>query len=121
MTLVMGAGPLMTSIAFVLLFIRDEFDMSTAFTTMFLLSYLSMAILMLPMIMSMLSESMISSSRIQAFLLLPERDPGFIVNIDKLTEDEIKQLPDEVQEKMDEISILFTGSPSFTWCLASDK
>ena len=53
---------------------------------MFMLMYLAMTIMMLPMIMSMLSEAIISSGRIKTFLLLPERDPGFVVRLDNLDE-----------------------------------
>lgn len=41
---------------------------------------------MLPMIMSMLSEAVISGNRMINFIKLPEKDPGIVVRINHLDE-----------------------------------
>ena len=80
-----GAAPLMTSLVFLLLNLINRFDISEAFTIMFLFQYLGFAIIMLPMVLTMVSEAFISSTRINAFLGLGERDPGVLVRVDLLT------------------------------------
>ncbi|CAL6091960.1 Xenobiotic-transporting_ATPase / Multidrug resistance-associated protein [Hexamita inflata] len=114
-----AAAPMMTAIAFVVMTYKDKFDIASAFTTMFLFQYLAFAIVMLPMLMSSLAQSLISSSRLSAFLQLPERDPGVIVKIHELDPNQRDKLPQEVLNE--EVALKVTGKPSFTWNLASDK
>ena len=77
-----GAAPLMTTIVFLIMNLINRFKISEAFTIMFLFQYLGFAIIMLPMVLTMVSEAFISASRINAFLGLGERDPGILVRVD---------------------------------------
>jgi len=75
------AAPLMSTIAFIAMISTGQFDISTAFTTVYLFGSLSFSFIMLPMMMSFSSDAAISSARITTFLQLPEQDPGVIVKI----------------------------------------
>lgn len=75
-----SSSPFMTSIAFVAMILKGHFSMENAFTTMYLFNYLAVTVVSLPMIISFVSEAMISSQRILAFLSLPEIDEGIVVN-----------------------------------------
>ncbi|CAL5986502.1 Xenobiotic-transporting_ATPase / Multidrug resistance-associated protein [Hexamita inflata] len=110
---------MMTVIAFVVMKSVDKFDVASAFTTMFLFQYLSFAIVMLPLLIGSFAQALISSSRISAFLQLPERDPGVLVKMNELDQKQRNKLPDNIQNE--EVAIKTTGKPSFTWSLASDK
>lgn len=79
-----ATAPLMTSISFIALTFTNQFDIASAFTTMFLYQYLSFTIIMLPMFMSFISEASISSARIQTFLNLSEKEPGVVVMVNQL-------------------------------------
>ncbi|CAL6010692.1 Xenobiotic-transporting_ATPase / Multidrug resistance-associated protein [Hexamita inflata] len=114
-----AAAPMMTSIAFIVMTFKDKFDITSAFTTMFLFQFLAFAIVMLPMIMSSASQAAISAKRINAFLQLAETDPGVVVKVNELGQEELRQLPQEAAD--DSFAIKVTGRPSFAWNLASDK
>ncbi|CAL6094608.1 Xenobiotic-transporting_ATPase / Multidrug resistance-associated protein [Hexamita inflata] len=114
-----ATAPIMTAIAFIVMTFKDKFDITSAFTIMFLFQFLAFAIIMLPMIMSSASQAAISAKRISAFLQLAETDPGIVVKVNELNQEERKKLPDEAAD--DSLAIVVTGKPSFTWNLAQDK
>ncbi|CAL6025768.1 Xenobiotic-transporting_ATPase / Multidrug resistance-associated protein [Hexamita inflata] len=114
-----SAAPMMTAIAFVVMTFQNKFDTSSAFTIMYLFQQLANAIVMLPMLMSSLAQSLISSNRLSVFLQLPERDQGVIVKIHELNSNQRQILPKDLLNE--EVAIKVTGKPSFTWSLATDK
>lgn len=109
----------MTTIAFIAMTLTDKFDLANAFTTMYLFQYLSFAIIMLPMILTMLTEANISAQRIEAFLTLGNKDPGVMVHTEDMTHEEIEKLPEKARDNT--IAITVEGKPSFCWGLAADK
>lgn len=68
-----GLSPLMSSICFIALMYTNQFDASKAFTAMFLYQYLGFSMVMLPMLMSFISDALISSARICTFLTISEK------------------------------------------------
>ena len=113
-----GAAPLMTTIAFIAMTFTDKFDIANAFTTLMLFQFMSFVIMMLPMLLSFISQASISSQRLGAFITLPERDPGVIVNVDQLDPEQRSKLSDIVS---DDDAIKVVGKPSFIWNLAVDQ
>ncbi|CAL6091952.1 Xenobiotic-transporting_ATPase / Multidrug resistance-associated protein [Hexamita inflata] len=112
-----AASPMMTSIAFAALNFSNKFDVAGAFTTMFLFQYLANSIVLLPIMMSSLSEAKISSRRIATFLQLSEQDPGVIIQMKDLSAEQ----QNKVSEYTETMAIKVLNKPSFTWQLASDK
>ncbi|CAL5985067.1 Xenobiotic-transporting_ATPase / Multidrug resistance-associated protein [Hexamita inflata] len=112
-----AASPLMTSIAFAALNFSNKFDAAGAFTTMFLFQYLANSIVLLPIMMSTLSEAKISSKRISTFLQLSEQEPGIIIQMKELTHEQQQKISDFNEN----IAIKTINKPSFTWQLGQDK
>lgn len=65
---------------------------------MFLLQYLAFSMVLIPMLMGFVVESTVSSKRICAFLNMSEQDPGVVVNINTLTQNEKDRLNNVVND-----------------------
>lgn len=117
-----GISPLMSSICFIALIFTNQFDISKAFTAMFLYQYLGFSMVMLPMLMSFISDAMISSTRICTFLTISEKQKGIVVNIPAqqlLDPSGSSVLAERLDLENDAIKV--SGKPSFAWYLSEDK
>ncbi|KAH0570876.1 Xenobiotic-transporting ATPase / Multidrug resistance-associated protein [Spironucleus salmonicida] len=99
------AAPLMVIITFGTMLALNRFDLSQAFTMLFLFQFLAIAIIILPMVLSYFSDAVISANRIGNFMTLPERDNGVVLN----------------KEKSGDSAIEIINKPSFTWASAKDQ
>ncbi|KAH0570795.1 Xenobiotic-transporting ATPase / Multidrug resistance-associated protein [Spironucleus salmonicida] len=104
MLIAQTTAPLMTCFAFAAMIGLDRFDISTAFTTLFLFQFLSMSIIMLPMVLTAYSDAMISGNRISTFMQLSEPDNGVVSR----------------QDKQGANAIEIVNKPSFSWANKKD-
>ena len=70
------------------------------------------------MMLTMISDSQLSSQRIEAFIMLPDRDKEFTIYSHLLT---AKQQDDFNKVVPEDTAVLVTGKPSFCWSNREDR
>ncbi|ESU37712.1 ABC-type metal ion transporter [Giardia duodenalis] len=107
-----GAAPLMSLFGFLFFMTSPSFDVANAYTAVFVYNMLGLVFVFMPLMMSGISESKISSKRILTFITLPQPDYGVVTRERSYTLTKGETVP---------YAIKTSNQPSFCWGLREDS